>query len=284
MEALRSWHVEKLRYPTQKPLALLERIVEASSNPGDTVLDPFCGCGTTIEAAQKLGRSWLGIDVTPFAVSLIKSRLSTFEGVSYRVIGEPVDVAGAEQLALDNRHHFQAWALGLVYARPIEVKIGADKGVDGRINFHEGDSSKPREVIISVKSGHVQARDVRDLAGTVESQGAALGLLITLEPPTKPMLEAAASYQFYVSPTWHQRYAKIQILTVADLLGGKTIDMPPRRQTDQTLKRARPRQAGTIHQTQLMPVSMSDPELLKLAEELDPYEPELPTDFEEMPF
>jgi len=159
---------ERLGYPTQKPEALLERIIKTSSNEGDVVLDPFCGCGTTVAAAQTLKRAWIGIDITHLAISLIKTRLLDSYGkkieATYKVIGEPVDFAGATQLAKDDPYQFQWWTLGLVGARPVEKKKGADKGIDGRMYFHdEGVSGKTKQIILSVKGGNVSVKDVRDL-------------------------------------------------------------------------------------------------------------------------
>ncbi len=146
---------ERLSYPTQKPEALLERIIAASSNEGGVVLDPFCGCGTAIAVAQRLKRQWIGIDITHLAVALMKHRLAgTFQDtVQYKVIGEPTTVEDAEQLARDDPYQFQWWALGLVGARPMEGKKGADKGIDGRLYFHEGIVSETKQVILSVKAG-----------------------------------------------------------------------------------------------------------------------------------
>ena len=148
---------ERLGYPTQKPEALLARIIEASSNEGDVVLDPFCGCGTTIAAAQALGRQWIGIDVTNLAITLIRHRLKDTYGddieQAYQVIGEPVSVPDAEALAASDPYQFQWWALVLVGARPAEGKKGADQGIDGRIYFHDGDTGKTKQIILSVKAG-----------------------------------------------------------------------------------------------------------------------------------
>jgi len=215
---------ERLGYPTQKPEALLERIILASSNVGDVVLDPFCGCGTTIAAAEKLGRKWLGIDVTHLAITLMKSRLAKAygESVEYDVVGEPTSVSGAAELAHQDRHQFQLWALGLVKARPIEVKKGADQGVDGRIPFNQGavkGKDQYTHAVIQVKSGHVNSATIRDLVGTVNREDAALGVLITLEPPTQPMRDEAASAGFYVLPYDEtKKYPRIQILTIKDLV------------------------------------------------------------------
>jgi site-specific DNA-methyltransferase (adenine-specific) len=237
---------ERLGYPTQKPQALLERIVLASSNEGDTVLDPFCGCGTTIAAAQKLNRRWIGIDITNLAISLIRSRLTdTFGGKSeYEVIGEPVSIPDAQALAASDPYQFQWWALGLVGARPVEQKKGADKGIDGRIYFHVGDS-KSHSIILSVKAGHVTVSQVRDLRGVLDREKAEMGVLISFEEPTGPMRKEASSAGFYTSP-WG-KHARLQLLTVEDLLTGKGIDRPPI-QTSTTFKRA-PKAEGKTAKT-----------------------------------
>lgn len=225
---------ERLGYPTQKPLALLERILQASSNPGDVVLDPFCGCGTTVAAAQKLGRRWIGIDITHLSIALMKYRLrEMFPEVGFKVIGEPQSTQSARQLALDDRFQFQWWALSLVRARPLGAetgsktgKKGADRGVDGVITFLDDGTGRPKRVLIQVKSGKVSSRDVRDLVGTVNRETAALGLLITLEEPSKEMIKEAATAGFYHSPGWNQDYPKVQILTIEQLLAGETLKMP----------------------------------------------------------
>jgi site-specific DNA-methyltransferase (adenine-specific) len=226
---------ERLGYPTQKPLALLERIIEASSSPGDVVLDPFCGCGTTIAAAQKLGRRWIGIDITHLAIALQKYRLQEmFPDVAFDVIGEPQSVQSARQLAQDDRFQFEWWALSLVRARPVggeegskKGKKGADRGIDGVVTFVDDAGGKPKRVLVQVKSGHVNSATIRDLAGTVGREKAAMGVLITLEAPTQPMVTEAVSAGFYESPGWGQKYPRIQILTIAELLAGREIQMPP---------------------------------------------------------
>ena len=231
---------ERLGYPTQKPEALLARIIEASSNEGDVVLDPFCGCGTTIAAAQALGRQWIGIDVTNLAITLIRHRLKDAYGddieQTYQVTGEPVSVQDAEALASADPYQFQWWALGLVGARPAEGKKGADQGIDGRIYFHDGDTGKTKQIVLSVKAGKLQAPYVRDLRGVVEREQAALGALLTLHTPTRAMRTEAATAGFYDSP-WGQ-HPRVQILTVGELLAGKKLDAPPPRQTSRTYKRA----------------------------------------------
>ncbi len=231
---------ERLGYPTQKPVALLERIVNASTNPGDVVLDPFCGCGTTIAAAQKLGRPWIGIDITHLAITLIKTRLkdSFGEAAAFDVIGEPTSVPDAEALAAADPYQFQWWALGLVGARPVEQKKGADKGIDGRIVFQGDKPGKFESVILSVKAGHVTASQVRDLKGVLDREKAAIGVLISMAEPTAPMKVEAATAGFFESKTWARNHPKIQLLTVADLLAGKKIDMPPVKQVDATFKKA----------------------------------------------
>jgi site-specific DNA-methyltransferase (adenine-specific) len=234
---IHGWAAEKLGYPTQKPLALLERIIQASSNPGDWILDPFCGCGTSIAAAQKLGRRWIGIDVTYLSVALQKYRLQDMFGLEekkgYQVLGEPEDIGSARQLAGDDRYQFQWWALSLVKAKPLggvgddkKGKKGSDKGIDGVINFIDDSTGKPKRVLIQVKSGHVKSGDIRDLRGTVEREGAAIGVFITLEAKTSEMTKEATTAGFYHSPGWNQDYPKIQILTIAELLQGTEIKMP----------------------------------------------------------
>ncbi len=224
---------ERLGYPTQKPEALLERIIEASSKPGDVVLDPFCGCGTTIAAAEKLNRRWMGIDITYQATNLIKNRLMNAYGdaVPYTVVGEPTTVEDAEKLAEENRDQFEAWALGLVGARNAAKKKGSDRGIDGRLIFHEKPGGKTREILISVKSGKVSVPYVRDLRGVIEREEAEIGLFISMREPTQPMRAEAAAAGFYRSGsegvgTWG-KHPRIQLLTVGELLDGRRIDMPP---------------------------------------------------------
>ncbi len=243
VKALSAASRERLGYPTQKPEALLHRIIEASSKEGDVVLDPFCGCGTTVAVAQRLKRRWIGIDITHLAVTLMKYRLeSAFgEGIrkEFEVIGEPVSISGAMALAKQNPYQFQWWALGLVGARPVEQKKGADKGIDGRLYFHdEGEGGETKQIVLSVKSGQVGVSHIRDLRGVIEREKAAIGVLITMLPPTKPMLAEAAGAEFYYSPGWDKHYPRIQILTVENLLAGKGIDYPPSKHVNVTFKKA----------------------------------------------
>lgn len=231
---------ERLGYPTQKPEALLERIIRASSNEGDIILDPFCGCGTTIAAAQKLSRRWIGIDITHLAITLMKRRIkdSFGENVPFNVMGEPVSVPDAQTLAASDPYQFQWWALGLVDARPVEQKKGADKGIDGKIIFQGEGPGKFENIIISVKAGHVTVSHIRDLLGVLDREKAAIGVLISMADPTKPMQTEAVTAGFFESISWGKKYPRIQLLTVADLLAGKKIDMPPIKQVGATFKKA----------------------------------------------
>src|ERR1041384_3333782 len=227
---------ERLGYPTQKPEALLERIIRASTNAGDTVLDPFCGCGTTIAAAQNLKRHWIGIDLTHLAIALIKNRLATGFGssASYRVVGEPTTTEDAKVLAETDPYQFQWWALGLVGARGAEKK-GADRGIDGRLYFHDG-SDKTKQIVLSVKAGNLNPTYVRDLVGVLQREKAEIGVLVSFETPTRPMRQEAASAGFYTSP-WGT-HPRIQLLTVGELLSGKTIDYPRTAGVNVTMKAA----------------------------------------------
>ena len=237
---------ERLGYPTQKPLALLERIISASSNPGDVVLDPFCGCGTAVAAAQKSGRRWVGIDITHLSIALQKYRLKEMFGdeLVFRVVGEPTSLDDARSLAAEDRFQFQWWALSLVRARPFggeasgkTGKKGADRGVDGLISFVDDAGGKAKRVIVQVKSGKVSSRDVRDLVGTLEREKAACGVFVTLEEPTREMEREAVAAGFYHSPGWNREYPRVQILTVRELLDGtKRPELPPAEYT--TFRRA----------------------------------------------
>jgi DNA modification methylase len=217
---------ERLGYPTQKPLALLERIISASSNEGDVVLDPFCGCGTTVHAAQKLNRRWIGIDITHLAISLIRRRLiDAFPQAEFEVHGVPQDIGGAEELAKKDPHQFQLWVLSMIEAQPYKSgKKGADRGVDGYLYF-KPDGKVTEKAIVSVKGGaHVSDTMVKDLITTVEHEGAKMGVFVTLTPPTQPMKTRAVSAGFY--ETEYGQYPKIQILTIEDLFKGVRPHMP----------------------------------------------------------
>lgn len=216
---------ERLGYPTQKPLALLERIVSASSNPDDIVLDPFCGCGTTVHAAQKLKRQWIGIDVTHLAIALIEHRLkAAFPGITYEVHGVPKDVAGARDLAERDKHEFQKWIVATIEGQPYKGgKKGMDRGIDGYLHFRDADK-KPQTAIISVKGGGIKSGDIRDLKGTMEREGAALGIFLTLNPPTREMEKEAASAGFY--ETGGRKFPRVQILTAAQVIDDRRPQVP----------------------------------------------------------
>lgn len=232
---------ERMGYPTQKPESLLERIVQASSNEGDIILDPFCGCGTTVQVAQKLNRKWIGIDITHLAIGLIKKRLSDAFGLdvrsTYTIIGEPTDFGGAAKLAEEDKYQFQWWALGQVGARPNEQKKGADRGIDGRLYFHDDTSGKSKQIIFSVKAGGVSVPQVRDLRGVIEREKAEIGIFLCFEEPTKPMLREAAEAGLYKSSDG-STYPRIQILTIQQILDGRQPEYPLHRR-DATLKRAK---------------------------------------------
>ncbi len=230
IESLRSWHKERLGYPTQKPETLVERIVLASSNEGDLVLDPFCGCGTAVAVAEKLGRRWIGIDITHLAIALMRNRLQTAFGATlspYEVIGDPKDLEGAAALAVEDRYQFEWWALGLVDAWPAQdKKKGADTGIDGYISFFDDNSGKAKRIIVQVKSGHIGSKEVRELKGTLEREKAAIGVMVTLEEPTKPMNTEAVSAAFYDSEHFKGEYPRVQILTIRELLDGAKVRFP----------------------------------------------------------
>ncbi len=217
---------ERLGYPTQKPLALLERILSASSNEGDLVLDPFCGCGTTVHAAQKLKRRWIGIDITHLAIGLIKRRLiDAFPQAQFDIQGVPKDIGAARELALQDKHQFQLWALSMIEAQPYKGgKKGGDTGIDGYLYF-KPDGKVTEKAVVSVKGGqNLNPNMVRDLVGTVDSEKAKMGVFLTLEDPTTGMRTAAAKAGFY--ETDYGKFEKIQILTVEDLFDGKKPHMP----------------------------------------------------------
>jgi DNA modification methylase len=278
IDRIRNTSTERLGYPAQKPVALLERIIQASSNPGDVVLDPFCGCGTTIDAAEKLGRDWIGIDVTQLAISLIKNRLQDTYGSRLkfvsgplqrrtgvapvsnisetaisetgatpvlrdslvRIIGEPTTANEAATLAEEDKYQFQWWALGLVGARPVEQKKGADHGIDGKILFRDDPrAAKPEQIVIQVKGGKTGVKDVRDLRGVLDREKAAIGVLISLQPATGPMETEAASAGFYQHKTNQQKYPRLQLRTVKELLEGKGLERPASAASlDETFKKA----------------------------------------------
>ena len=247
---------ERLGYQTQKPEALLERIINASSDEGDVVLDPFCGCGTAIAVAERLKRRWIGIDITHLAISLMKSRLRDTFGADlsdYEVIGVPQDVESARSLAVesehDGRYQFEYWALGLVDARPSNRgRRGADSGIDGYINFFDDNSGKAKRIIVQVKSGHVRRDMIATLKGDMSRENAEIGLFITLNQPTRPMIQEATSAGIYTPEHYpDHRYPRVQILTIEDLLSGVQAEYP-RFAPDATFARAPRRRQSSSSQ------------------------------------
>ena len=259
---------ESLGYPTQKPLALLERIIQASSNEGDVVLDPFCGCGTAVHAAQKLKRKWIGIDITHLAISLIEKRLKdAFKtGLEFEIHGTPKDLDAARDLANRDKYQFQWWAVSLVDAQPFQgKKKGADTGIDGlkffrdlpdevgrassRAGLGETDGSCSRgrsphqksdihKIVVSVKGGGLKADDVRALNHVREREGADIALFISLDDCTKGMIKDAASAGFYESPN-KKKYPRVQLLTIEGLLSKKQRAEHPDYEPDLNFKKAK---------------------------------------------
>lgn len=228
---LNSQAAERLGYPTQKPLALMERILRLASREGDVVLDPFAGCGTTIDAAQKLGRRWIGIDITYIAVDLIEKRLLHAHGSgissTYEVSGIPRDAAAAQALFDRNPFDFERWAVSRINGQPNEKQVG-DRGVDGVARFPLGGRNEFGQILISVKGGRqLNPSMVRDLRGTVERRKAELGVLVTHSKPTPGMIEEVNHSGSYLHPANGQSYPRLQIITTAELLAGKRPDLPP---------------------------------------------------------
>lgn len=247
---------ERLGYPTQKPEALLERLIRVSSNEGDLVLDPFCGCGTTLAVAERLSRRWIGIDITHLAIGLMRHRLEDTFGPElspFEVVGDPKDWKSAEALAQQDRYQFEWWALGLVGARPAQdKKKGADAGIDGVLRFFDDDSGQAKTVIIQVKSGNVTSSQIRDLKGAVEREQAAIGAFITLREPTGPMKQEAHAAGFYEPEHFPDKACpKIQILTIEELLAGKELNYP-RLAPNATFKRAERRSKKPPHEDTLL--------------------------------
>lgn len=250
IQPIQAQAAERLGDPTQKPLQLIERIIEASSNPGDIILDPFSGCGTAISAAQKLGRQWIGIDISYLAIAMHKSQLKDMfnlePGKDYRVIGGPEDLESARQLAHDDRYQFQWWALSLAEARPLgghvgekTGKKGSDRSIDSIIPFIDDSSGNPKQVMIHVKSGHVNLGIIWDLRGVVERENAAIVVRITLEPASSEMCKEALSAGFYASELWQRKYPRLQILSIEEPLGDKQIQMPATYGTFKTARRVK---------------------------------------------
>ena len=255
---LNSQAQERLGYPTQKPVALLKRIIESSSNEGDVILDPFCGCGTAVIAAEQTKRNWIGIDITQLSIAVIKQQLCRYFDLkaltnerkgadgenTYRVKGEPTTLEEALVLKTEDPYQCEFWALGLVGARPEEEKKGADRGIDGIINFVGDDGKSLETIVISVKSGHVKRGYMHELRGVVDREKAAIGVLITFEKPTKNMIEESILGGFYESKTWGKKYPRLQILTIEEIMKGKGVDMPPISRVNATYIKAQKGQHG----------------------------------------
>lgn len=219
---------ERMGYPTQKPLALLERIIAASSNPGDVVLDPFCGCGTAVDAAQKLGRRWLGIDITHLAIGLIEKRLKDRYGdaVQYEVIGKPADLGSALRLAAEKPFDFQYWVTFEIDGQAYQGgKKGMDRGIDGFVWF-TGEDRKPEKAIVSVKAGkNLGPAMVRDLKGVMEREKSPMGILVTAYDPTAEMKREAAAAGEYEAQDG-RFYPRVQIFTLEMLFAGRKPRVP----------------------------------------------------------
>ena len=218
---------ERMGYPTQKPLALLERIINASSNPGDVVLDPFCGCGTAVVGAEKLGRQWIGIDITYIALDLMIARLQKDFGLKrgqdYAVEGDPKDEYSAHKLFEQSPKQFEIWAVGLVAGVPQPEKSG-DKGVDGKVYFGN-EKDKLGWAVCQVKGGHLTPSVLRDFAHVIERDKAGMGFFICLDTPTKGMYHEAEELGFFDSPSG-RKIPKLQIRTIKELIEGKEFDYP----------------------------------------------------------
>lgn len=253
---------ERVGYPTQKPEALLERVILASSDEGAVVLDPFCGCGTAVVVAEKLGRRWIGIDITHLAIALVRTRLETSFPTKhdfYDVIGEPIDVESARVLAEANPYQFQWWALHLIGARPTgdaegkTGKAGADGGIDGVIRFRDDwKADKSQRVIVSVKAGrNLVPAMVRDLRGTMEREGAPIGVLLSMYEPTAAMRTEAARAGTWRSNTFNvdQDYPRIQLITIEEAFEGRRVDFPGENRT----LRSSPPAAPPPPEQQLLP-------------------------------
>jgi site-specific DNA-methyltransferase (adenine-specific) len=213
---------ERTGYPTQKPETLLERIIRSSSNEGDLVLDPFCGCGTAVAVAERLKRRWMGIDVTHLALNIVRERM---KGASFDVHGEPIDLRGARRLAEDDPMQFRWWILGRVGARPAAHRNGGDSGIDGEISLPGASiGTGDGRVVVSVKSGRLGAATVRELSALASRHDAAIGVLLTLQEPTAAMIAEAARAGCHLSAGGS--HPRIQILTAEQVLRGRRIDCP----------------------------------------------------------
>jgi DNA modification methylase len=227
---------DRLGYPTQKPVALLERIIQESSNESDVIMDPFCGCGTAIAAGEKLSRKWIGIDVTHLAISLIKKRITDhFPDAKFEVVGEPRSLDDAQVLFKQSACQFESWAVSLIGGQPYKSAGGGDTGIDGFLYFQDFEGNYHR-IIIEVKGGGYQPKDVRSLAHVLQREESPMGILIALEPPTKGMLSAAAELGKWAMPGSRKSYPVMQIMTIQDFFDGKKPELPD---TSETLKKAK---------------------------------------------
>ena len=221
---------ERMGYPTQKPLALLDRIIKASSNEGDTILDPFCGCGTAIHASQKMNRNWIGIDITHLAIGLIEKRMRDAFGIKVDVRGTPTSLDSAKDLARRNKFQFEAWAVTLIPNVLPNTKQVGDKGVDGRGYIQLGKNKDGKridaKIIVSVKGGgNLTPSMVRDLVGTLRNEKAELGVFVCLKEPTRKMKEAAATAGVFETP-FGESHPKLQIYTITDYFNGIKPNLP----------------------------------------------------------
>ncbi|SKB12210.1 DNA methylase N-4/N-6 domain protein [Planktothrix sp. PCC 11201] len=227
MNILNANDPERLGYPTQKPEALLERIIQASSNKDDVVLDAYCGCGTTVAVSQRLDRQWIGIDITYQSISLILKRLEDAFGQGVleqiQLNGIPKDMKSAIALANKKddrtRKEFEKWAV-LTYSNNraiINHKKGSDKGIDG-IAYFRSEQDEPEKIILQVKSGNIKSGDIRDLQGTLTLEKAAMGIFITLKEPTKEMIKTAKSAGIYQNKYMSQSSDIISIVTIQEII------------------------------------------------------------------
>jgi site-specific DNA-methyltransferase (adenine-specific) len=239
---------EYMGYQTQKPEALLERIIRAGSHEGDIVLDPFCGCGTAVAVAERLKRRWIGIDVTYLAIDLIRKRLQDSfknELAPYEEIGIPRDVPSAERLFKINPYQFECWALASVGARSARDKRGADRGIDGIMNLRDEYNGEYKKIILQVKGGQVGVSQVRDLKGVLEREKAEIGVFLTLRKPTRQMREEAAAAGSFIDQGFpEQRFPHLQILTIEEIFAGKQINLPTWWSPDTFKKAARRRKTN----------------------------------------
>lgn len=248
IEHLHGTQKESLGYPTQKPIALLERIIQASSNEGDTILDPFCGCGTAVVAAEKLGREWIGIDITHLAIALIKKRITDhFPDAKFAVVGEPRSVEDAKTLFEASAFQFESWAVSLLGGQPYKSKGGGDSGIDGLLYFKDYEG-KFHRIIIEVKGGGYHPKEVRALKAVIDREEAPMGILIALNSPTKGMISEAAALGKWKMPGSKRDYPILQLITISDIFNGKRPDLPD---TSETLKKSK-REKRTKQQGRLL--------------------------------